>query len=434
MEPPDLWMLALLFIFLLISAFFSSSETAFIAVPRARLLHLIQTGHPKGKLVSRLIQRPERLLATILLGNNLINTAAAALGTALVLGLIEHDTLALLVSTVGVTALLLIFGETLPKVIAWNRAERVALAWSRPLVLIQFLLAPGTWVLHGITSLFTRLLRVTPADTSIREEEVRSIIALGAQEGGLEPAEAALLEKVFRFGDRQIRDVLTPRPQMVMLEEGITLEAFYTIYRQQSHTRFPVYQDNTENIVGVLSIKDLLTGQATGEIGPRSSVTQSLQPAYFVPETNSISTVFAEMRESGQGMAIAVDEFGGIAGVATLQQLLGVIVGDLEEDGTAPGKDFYISGNTIVVDASAGVQELNDELSLDLPEGNYQTIAGFVLEQTGDIPAAGEWFVFRHWRITVTEMDGVRIKTLEIRPVDYTNTKVKPAESSQDSL
>ncbi|MFQ6029416.1 MAG: hemolysin family protein, partial [Dehalococcoidia bacterium] len=392
------------------------SETAFIAIPRTRLLHLIQTGHSRANLVSRLLQRPERLLATILLSNNLVNTAAAALGTAVALSLIQHETLAVLISTVGVTVMLLIFSETLPKTIAWHRAEQVALAWARPLALVQLLLAPAIRVLQEITTLFTKLLRVTPADSTVREEEIRTLIAVGAQTGGLEASEALLLEKVFRFGDRQIRDVLTPRTEMVMIQQGTTLEEFLAVYNDHSHYRYPVYAGTIENVIGVLSVRDVLLGQASGEVGPRSSVTDLLHPAYFVPETNRVSSAFNEMRQSGQMLAIAVDEFGGIAGVATLQQLLGVIVGDIDDDGSPEDQDYtFIDANTTQVDGSLSIPDINDELGVGLPEGNYQTIAGFFLEQTGRIPSVGESLTFHDFRLTVIEMDGVRIKVMELK-------------------
>jgi putative hemolysin len=417
MEPPDLWMLALLLVCLLLSAFFSSAETAFIAIPRIRLLHLIQTGHPRATLVSHLIQRPEKLLATILLSNNLVNTAAAALGTAIALSLIQHETLAILVATAGVTALLLVFSETLPKTIAWHRAEPVALAWARPLSMVQIALAPGIWVLQEITTLFTRLLGITPADTTVRDDEIRTMIAVGAKTGGIEAAEATLLEKVFRFGDQQVREVMTPRPEIVWLAQGTSLAHFLSVYSTSSHTRFPIYEGTYENIVGVLSNKDVLLALGRGELKPEDSVTGMLRTAYFVPETKAVGETFAEMQQDRHSLLIAVDEFGSIAGLATRKQLLGVIVGEASgEDDDLSDEDYTtIDKDTFSVTAGVGVSEINEKLGLNIPEGEYQTVAGFILDQLGYIPDSGEILDYEGLQITIKKMNGVRIETVEVR-------------------
>ncbi len=257
-ETADLLKLILLLICLILSAFFSSSETAFIALPRARLLHLVNSGHHKANLVSTLIQRPERLLATVLLGNNLVNTAAAAVGTALTINLIGNDMAAVLVSTFGVTFLLLVFSEALPKSIAWSQPQQVAFAYSRPLVVLEWLLSPAIFLIQGITSLFIKVLGVHPA-SQVNEEEIRTLIALGAQSGDVDRSEAALLEKVFRFGDRQIREIIIPRPDIIWITPQTTLEEFLSVYLEHSYTRLPVCEDSVDNVLGVLAIKDVLT-------------------------------------------------------------------------------------------------------------------------------------------------------------------------------
>lgn len=416
MEPADLGKLALLILCLILSAFFSSSETAFIAFSRTRLLHLVNIGHARAKLVSRLLQNPERLLATVLLSNNLVNTAAAALGTALAISFIQNSTIAVLVSIFGVTSLLLVFSETLPKTIAWNQPERVAFAFARPLVLVQWTLTPVTRVLQGIAILFTKSFGMTRPASRVSEQEIRSLIAMGAETGGVEAAEAQLLERVFRFGDRQVMDVMTPRPEIVWIEQGTTFSQFLTVYLEHSHTRFPVYEGSIENAIGVLSNKDVILGLAKGGLKPDESVTDLLRPAYFVPETKSISSTFAEMQQEGHGLVLAVDEFGGIAGVATLEQLLEVIVGEVGEEGRAPEEGYVtIDENTFSLDAGIGIAEINEKLSLGLPEGDYQTVAGFLLDRLGFIPEEGASLEFESLRFTIKVMDGVRIERVEVK-------------------
>ena len=414
METAALWNLILLGICLVLSAFFSSSETAFIALPRARLIHLLNIGRPKAELVDRMIRRPDRLLATVLLSNNLVNTAAAALGTAVALSLIEDDRLAVLAATVGVTTLLLIFSETLPKTIAWNRSEMVAFAFSRPLSIVELVLSPAIRVLQLITFLFTRLLGVTNSTAEVSEAEIRSLIEAGARSGAVEQTEAELLDKVFRFGDQQVRQIMTPRTEIVWVEQGTTLGQFLTLYSEHSHTRFPVYEDTMENVVGVLSNKDVLLN--LGKMQLEDSVTDVLREAYFVPETKAVGDTFSEMQQGGYGLVLTVDEFGGIAGVVTLKQMLEVIVGEVGDESDEPDEDYTpLDENTFQLNASMSILQANEKLNLALPEGEYQTVAGFILDCLGYIPEAGEIVEYGKLKLTVRSMSGVRIEDVVVQ-------------------
>ena len=415
MESGDLWKLILFFVCLVFSAFFSSSETAFIAFPRARLLQLVNDGNSKASLVSRLIGHPERLLATVLLSNNLTNTAAAALGTALAISLIHNATIAVLVSTFGVTVLLLVFSETLPKTVAWKRSEMVAMTFARPLALVQWVLAPAVHLLQLITLVFTRMIGISGSAPRDSEQEIRTLITVGAQEGDVEQSEAELLEKVFRFGDQRVTEIMTPRPEIIWIREGTPLKEFLSIYTQYRHTRFPVYMDTTENVIGLISIKDLLQAMGEDQMQADDPVTTLLRPAMVVPETKLVRETFAEMQESGQGMVLTIDEFGGIAGLVTLEQLLEVIVGDVTEEGEPVESSYSLVRDHVYrVDAGMPVSEVNGELGLTLPEGQYNTLAGFMLEKLGRVPEPGDWVGHDGLVLTVCEMDGVRIAQVEV--------------------
>ena len=418
MESSDLWRLALLGVCLVFSGFFSGSETALVALSSARLTHLVNTGHPAANRVARLLQPPERFLATVLLSNNLVNTAAAVLGTSLVVSFMGNTSGAVLVSTLGVTLVLLIFGETLPKSIAWRRSETYAFTVSRPLTLVSIVLLPGTKLLQGLSSICNRLLGISGSPPQIGDEEIRTLIAVGAQSGVVEQNEAELLEKVFRFGDRQMREIMTPRPEIVWLERGMSLERFLYLYSEHCHTRFPVYQDTTENVVGVLSSKDVMQALGLGKLQPQDSVTGLMRPAFFVPETKAVGDTFSEMQSGGHGLVLTVDEFGGIAGLATTKQLLEIIVGQVGDEGDTPEEVYVpVDEHTFILDAGAGVAEINEELGLGLPEGDYQTVAGFVLDTLGRIPDTGDEVEYDSLRLKVTEMSGVRIDSVEVRRV-----------------
>ena len=416
MDTADLWRLGLLGLFLVLSAFFSGSETALVALSRARLTHLVNIGQPGASRVAQLVQRPDKFLATVLLSNNLVNTAVAAIGTSLVVNMMGNNTTAVLVATLGITLVLLIFGETLPKTIAWNQSEKVAFAVSRPLFVVGLVLSPGVRLLQGVSWLANRLLGISGPAPEIGEEEIRSLIAVGAQAGVVEENEAALLEKVFRFGDRQMREIMTPRPEFVMIGTDMRLDEFLPLYTEHSHTRFPVYESVMENVVGVLSSKDVLLAMGQGRLKPEDSVTGLLRPAFFVPETKTVSSTFDEMQRGGFGLVLMVDEFGGIAGLATMKQLLEVIVGQVGEEGDAPDEPYTpVDKDTYRLDAGIAVSEINEDLDLGLPEGDYQTVAGFILDHLGRIPEEGEKFEFKDLSLTVKVMSGVRIDTVELR-------------------
>ncbi|MDA1127229.1 MAG: hemolysin family protein [Chloroflexi bacterium] len=416
MDAGDSWRLALLIICLVLSGLFSASETAFIALPRARLMHLVRIGRPGADRVSHIIQRPERFLATVLLGNNLVNTAAAAIATVLALNLISNGSLAVLAATAGVTTFLLLFGETLPKNVAWRRSERVAFAVSRPVRLVELVLSPVVSLLQLFSTVTNRILGISTADPHMGEEEIRAMIAAGAQTGTVAAGEAELLEKVFRFGDHQMREIMTPRPEIAWIEQGMNLDAFLAIYSQNPHTRFPVYDESMDNVVGVLSVKDILAGMPRPGDESEFDVTVQSRPAFFVPETKSVSETFNEMQEGGHSMVLTVDEYGGIAGLATLKQMVSVIVGQIGDEGSAPERLVTdLGGDNFLADAGAAISDINEELSLGIPEGEYQTLAGFILDRLGSIPEPGDIMEFGDLRITIKTMEGVRIEKVELR-------------------
>jgi putative hemolysin len=419
MDAGDSWRLALLIICLGLSGFFSASETAFIALPRARLMHLVRIRRPGADRVSHIIQRPERFLATVLLGNNLVNTAAAALATVLALNLISNKSLSVLAATGGVTVFLLLFGETLPKNVAWRRSERVAFAVSRPIRLVELALSPVVSLLQLFSTLTNRALGISAVTPQMGEEDIRMMIAAGAQTGAVAAGEAELLEQVFRFGDRQMREIMTPRPEIVWIEQGASLEGFLTIYSQHTHTRFPVYDGSMENVVGVLSVKDILAGMHGLQGDSGVDVTGQIRPAFFVPETKSVSETFNEMQEGGHSVVLTVDEYGGIAGMATLKQMMAVIVGQMGEEGFAPEEPVTALGrDNFRIDAGLAISDINEGLALGIPEGDYQTLAGYILDRLGSIPETGDVMEFGDLRITIKAMEGVRIEEVELRRVN----------------
>jgi putative hemolysin len=414
MDTSDVIRLVLLGLTVLLSAFFAGSEAAFLSVQRSRLAALILDKVKGAERVEKLASNPEKLLPTVLTGNNLVNVAAAALGTTLA-GSYLSPNWAVGVSVGAVTVLLLLFGEILPKVIATKNAEGLALILVRPLQAAQILFFPIVWVLEIYSRMVGRIFGLS-GSRLVSEREIRALIDVAEIEGGVEKGEAALLEKVFHFGDLRVGDVMTPRTEIIFVELSATLQDFLPIYARTTYTRFPVFDGDRENIVGILSVKDLLEAVAQGTIQLHDSVATALRPAHFVPETKPVDELFDELREVGQHMAITVNEHGGVAGVVTLMQLLEVIVGPVGEEGEPIEEEFVAVGQSqFDVLAAMSILEANENLDIDLPEGDYQTLAGFVLEQLGHIPQEGESFRYGEIQLEVKEMQAVKIHRVEVR-------------------
>ena len=414
MDTSDVIRLVLLGLTVLLSAFFAGSEAAFLSVQRSRLAALILDKVKGAERVEKLASNPEKLLPTVLTGNNLVNVAAAALGTTLA-GSYLSPNWAVGVSVGAVTVLLLLFGEILPKVIATKNAEGLALILVRPLQAAQILFFPIVWVLEIYSRMVGRIFGLS-GSRLVSEREIRALIDVAEIEGGVEKGEAALLEKVFHFGDLRVGDVMTPRTEIIFVELSATLQDFLPIYARTTYTRFPVFDGDRENIVGILSVKDLLEAVAQGTIQLHDSVATALRPAHFVPETKPVDELFDELREVGQHMAITVNEHGGVAGVVTLMQLLEVIVGPVGEEGEPIEEEFVAVGQSqFDVLAAMSIREANENLDIDLPEGDYQTLAGFVLEQLGHIPQEGESFRYGEIELEVKEMQAVKIHRVDVR-------------------
>ena len=403
--------LALLIPCLLLSAFFSSSEAAFLSLRKVRIRHLMETKAVGAARVAKMVEQPEKVLPTILLGNNLVNTAFAALATVIMISLLGEGR-GVIVATVASTALLLVLGETLPKTVAIRYAEPLFFFSARILERIERLLLPLVALLQWVSRMLAVRLGSDPR-ALFTEEEIKIAISIGMEAGAVEEAEAEMLEKVFRFGDRQVREVMTPRTEVVWIESGATLKEFFAIYQGHSHTRFPVFEGDAENIAGALSVKDVVAAVARGEISDDSQITSLLRSVNFVPDTKPVGTLFRDMQKIGSQMAMAVDEFGGIAGLVTLKQLMEEVVGPVGEEGMEPEMEYEtIDENTFHIDGGMQIEEVNEELELDLPTGDYETVAGFILEALGHIPDEGEYFRHSGLRLEITQMRGMRIEKI----------------------
>ena len=424
--------ITLIFIFLVFSAFFSSSEAAFLSLQKTRLSYLISSKKPGAKRVAAMIANTERLLSTILLGNNLVNVAFTAIITTLIANLIGKGPKSVVIATIAGTVILLIFGEIIPKSIAVKKSESIAFLYARTLKLFEFCMYPAVILLQWLTTKTQGFYeREYTPDETITEGEILSMIDIGEAEGTVDPSEAEMLENVFKFTDRQVREVMTPRTEIISVERGITLNEFLQIYTEHPHTRFPVHKESRDDIVGIISAKDVLRMLATKGITETDSTTDILRDAYFVPETKTTGELFEELRENGHQVAICLDEHGGLAGIVTIKGLTEEVVGRVGEEGESPEEEYFnIRPNVYKIDGGMDIQEANDEMGLNLPKGEYETIAGFVLSNLGKIPETGEQFQYENLLFKIDKMDNFRIDSILIRKKLITNPEIEPETQS----
>ncbi|MBN2187477.1 MAG: HlyC/CorC family transporter [Dehalococcoidia bacterium] len=415
MDDADSWLLLALLVCLALSAFFSSAESAFIALPKLRIRYLVESGVKGAKQLAKASEKPERFLATVLLGNNLVNIAAATLGTIMavaILGLPWGP----IIATIGVTALVLVFGELIPKTLAVHHAQRLSLLYITPLRVMEWCLYPFVLALGRIGLGFSRMIaRPEEDDRLVSEGEIRSAINAGEVEGVVEENEAEMLHKVFEFTDRPVSKVMIPRTEIVWVAQGTKVNDFLDIYTQKPYSRFPVYKDNTDNVVGILSAKDVLMKLADDSASKRTVIDDLVRSAYFIPESKHLGELLAEMRDGGYRMAIVVDEFGGIAGMVTLGLLTEEIMGDIRDELIGEDKDFVVTGDsTFQLDGGFRIEEANEELGLGLPLDDYETVAGFILSHLGRIPKQGEQLKYKNLKFVITEMRGMKIEMVVV--------------------
>lgn len=390
-------------------------EAAFLSVSRTRIKHLASQQNRSAQLAESILERPDRLLATVLFGNDFVNTAGGVLGATLAFKL-WGEFWGVVISTTVTAVLVLLIGDALPKTFAVRHSEAVTLATAGPLKFAENIFSPIVRVVSGIAALIAGPVKgKNPYQHVVTEEEIRTMISMGADSGAVEEEKAELLHKVFDFGDRQVLEAMTPRPDLIFVEEKSTLGQFLKIYKEHPHTRYPVFRDKRENIIGYLSIKDVLMSHAQEQSDPGEPISVMIRPITFVPETKKMGELFNELRDSGQPLAVVVDEFGGVAGIINQEDIVEVLVGQLGDELASQTKEFHtVDDKTYELDGGMRIEDANHELELGIPEGGYQTIAGFVLASLGHIPRQGEHFKYNSFRITILEMKGLKIEKVQI--------------------
>lgn len=403
--------LVILALCILGSGFFSGSETALIAIPRERVHQLARRDH-RGRYLSDLSADPDQMLSTLLVANNFVNILGAAVATALAIELLG-ERWGPWAATLVITSIILVLGEITPKTLAARYPDRFALVVAPAIWFLSRAIRPISRVFLTAGRLLLRGLGVGgEAGPAITEDDIRAMAALGEMEGGIEAAEREIIEALFTVADRPVRDIMTPRVDIVALEAPVTLPAVRAAVASSGHSRYPVIEGDLDHLQGILYVKDLLGMEE--EPGPER-IMRLLRDPYYVPESKPVLELLQEMRTRKLGFAVVLDEHGGVEGVCTAKDVVAEVVGELQDeyDPGAPSLSLAAPG-VWLADGRLGVEELEEAIDLELPRGPYTTVGGLFLERAGHIPERGESIELERVRFTVVRMDRNRIDRLRV--------------------
>ncbi|MGL5676315.1 MAG: HlyC/CorC family transporter, partial [Cellulosilyticaceae bacterium] len=388
MDPAQLVQISILLVLLVGSAFFSASETALMSISKIDARHMVEQNVKGAKLVAKLVEDPNKLLGSILVGNNLVNIGASSLATVIAMGIWNEKGAA--IATGVMTLLVLIFGEITPKSLSTQNAQKVAVFVSPVIAIVVTTLSPIVRVLMFISNLLIRLFggKIDTSKPFITEDELKTIVTVSHEEGVLEDQEKEMIYNVFSFGDSYTKDVMIPRTDMIAIDVNATYDEILDLYKEEQFSRMPVYEESFDNIIGVIYVKDLLLKQFDHS---KFKVHDFLRDVYFVHEFKRIDELFKELRSKKIGMAIVVDEYGGTAGLVTMEDLIEEIVGDIDDEYDITENDFIeVATNEYLVDGTFRISEFNEKLDLNISSNEFDSIGGFIIGLLDRFPDEGE--------------------------------------------
>jgi CBS domain containing-hemolysin-like protein len=397
-----------------LSAFFSSSEIAMFSLAKHRVDSLVEDGVRGAETVQKLKSDPHRLLITILVGNNIVNIAMSPIATGLLvyIGLGQGEAVA--VATFGITALVLLFGESAPKSYAVENTESWSLRIAKPLKYSEYVLLPLVVVFDHLTRIVNSVTggRSAIESSYVTRDEIQNMIQTGEREGVIEEDEREMLQRIFRFTNTIAKEVMTPRLDMTAVSKDATVEEAIEECVRSDHERIPVYDGNLDNIVGIVNIRDLVRAKDYGETEPK--LADLVQPTLHVPESKNVDELLAEIQKNRMQMVIVIDEFGTTEGLITLEDMLEEIVGDILADDEEVPIDF-VDDRTAVVRGEVNIDEVNEAIGIELPEGEeFETLAGFIFNRAGRLVEEGEEIEYDGVSIAIEQVDNTRIMKARI--------------------
>lgn len=437
MDSSDAIQVLVLIALVAFSAFFSSAETALVTVNKIRVRNLIEEGDKRAVILSKVIEDQGKMLSAILIGNNIVNISASSLATLLMTKLLAGTGFAAVaagIATGALTLIVLVFGEITPKTCATIHSEKISLSYARIIYTWMQIATPLIFIMNHLSMGILFLMRVDPNDKSdsYTEEEIRTIVEVSHEDGVIEPEEREMINNVFDFGDATARDIMVPKVDMSFLNVNASYRETLELYQENKYTRYPVYEETTDNVIGMINVKDLLIYEDKEHFNARNI----LRSVLFTHEHKKTSDLLLEMRKSSTNLAIVLDEYGVTAGMVTVEDLLEEIVGDIRDEYDEDEEELVrqISDNEYVVNGAMSLDDLNDNLELEekgllLESEDYDSLGGIIIELLDHLPEEGEEVTTGNGiRLVVDSMDKNRIDQVHIY-LPVTTEEVTPEES-----
>lgn len=426
MDSGDATQLIILFILLMLSAFFSSAETALTTVNKIRIRRLAEEGSKRAKTVLKITDDSSKMLSAILIGNNIVNLSAASLTTSLAYSLGGSM---VAVCNAALTVAILLFGEITPKTMATIHAEKMSLLYAGIINFFITIATPVIFLINGLSRGVLMLLRVDPnaRNNTMTETELRTIVDVSHEDGVIESDEKEMIYNVFDLGDAKAKDVMVPRVHVTFADINSTYKELIEIFREDKFTRLPVFEETTDNVVGTINMKDLLLFDNTKEF----HVKDILREAYFTYEYKNISELLVEMRQASFNIAVVLDEYGETAGLITLEDLLEEIVGEIHDEYDENEEDFIqeISPLEYMIEASMNLDDLSDRLDLDFESEDYDSLGGFIIERLDRFPEIGDSVVTEDGiKLIIESLDKNRIESVHMYLPEKTERGDNPAK------
>ncbi|MCD7995793.1 MAG: hemolysin family protein [Clostridiales bacterium] len=407
MDSSDYIQLLILILLIGLSAFFSSAETALTTVNKIRIRNLAEAGDKSAVTLTKVLEDQGKMLSAILVGNNVVNLTASSMSTTLAMNIWSNKAVG--IATGVLTLVILVFGEISPKTISTLYSEKISLKYAKFIYLFMTVMTPVIYAVNVLSSGFLRLVHVDPnrKQEAITEDELRTIVEVSHEEGVIESEEKKIINNVFDFGDSVAKDIMVPRIDMAMVEVDATYDELIDIFREEKYTRMPVYEETTDNVIGIINMKDVLLIDRNEEFHIRDLLREPL----YTYEYKNTAELMVEMRQTSNNMIIVLDEYGATAGMITLEDLLEEIVGEIrdEYDEDEEQELVKVGPGEYVVEGSMKLDDLNDQLDLELESEDYDSIGGLIIGQLDRLPEEGESVVCDGIRLVVDRLDKNRI-------------------------
>lgn len=414
MDPSDAIQLIVLLLLIVLSAFFSSAETALTTVSKIRIRSLVEEDEDKRAIVvNKILDNSPKMLSAVLIGNNIVNLSASSLATLLATKYWHNYGAG--IATGVLTFVLLIFGEIAPKTAATVKSEKMSLSYGKIIYFLMIVFTPFIFITGKLAGLFLKILGINPEDNAatLTESELRTIVEVSHEEGVIEQEERELINNVFDFGDSIVKEIMVPRADVTFIHVDATYDELMEIYQEDRYTRYPVYEESTDNVIGVLNMKDLLLHSDVDHF----SIRKVMRTANYTYEQKKTSELLIDMRVNSFSMAIILDEYGTTAGIITLEDMLEELVGDIKDEFDENEMDAVrkINDYEYLVEGSLKLADLNDELGLELESEAYDSIGGYIIELLEDLPVQGDRVTTdSNVILVVDKMDKKRVETVHV--------------------